>query len=201
VAEQPVEEIVVLGLEDKWTSEQLAEYWGISRKRVSTAAKRGHIPGATQVLGRWYFDKVKALTWIPKEFKTLMKPGKAKEAEVTKKGHTWGPLQRAGRPTRIKEEAYLKLMISAVEANDWLAITMKAVEQAKAGDHKARTWLSNYLIGVPVQRIAAQIKMTHYEFEIGERAAAIMALLNAVRDREESVIDATARLVEEANSD
>lgn len=44
---------------------------------------------------------------------------------------------------------YLKRMTEVVSADDWEAITKKAVAQAKKGDKWARDWLSAYLIGKP----------------------------------------------------
>jgi len=37
----------------------------------------------------------------------------------------------------------------------WREITMKAVEQAKRGDARARQWLSDYLIGKPISMVMA----------------------------------------------
>ena len=64
------------------------------------------------------------------------------------KGHTGGP----GRPPRAREEKYYNLMMSTVTFADWERIISKAVEQAKRGDPTARKWLSDYLIGPPVER-------------------------------------------------
>jgi hypothetical protein len=37
----------------------------------------------------------------------------------------------------------------AVPLSVWQEIVGKAVEQAREGDHKARAWLANYLLGKP----------------------------------------------------
>jgi hypothetical protein len=65
-----------------------------------------------------------------------------------KKGYKGGP----GRPKREVEEYYLAIMLDEITPDDWRAITKKAVEQAKRGDQQARKWLSDYLLGLPVQR-------------------------------------------------
>ena len=57
-----------------------------------------------------------------------------------------------GRPKKSIEEKYLKRLSSRVSLKDWDAIIDKACEQAKRGDYQARKWLSENLIGSPVQR-------------------------------------------------
>ncbi len=64
------------------------------------------------------------------------------------KGGPGGP----GRPKREREIEYYRIMESAVSPADWRAICQKAVEQAKRGDPVARKWLSDYLVGPPVER-------------------------------------------------
>lgn len=59
----------------------------------------------------------------------------------------------AGRPKRSVEEKYLKKISSSVTLTEWREIVKKAVEQAKRGDAKARQWLSDYLVGKPVQGV------------------------------------------------
>ena len=57
-----------------------------------------------------------------------------------------------GRPSKPKEEKFFKTTLSAVSLSDWREIVKKAVEQAKRGNPSARKWLSDYLIGPPVQK-------------------------------------------------
>jgi len=59
------------------------------------------------------------------------------------KGNSGGP----GRPTRRAEEEYLVALTDAVTLADWKKIVIKAVEDAKEGDHQARQWIGRYLIG------------------------------------------------------
>jgi hypothetical protein len=63
-------------------------------------------------------------------------------------GHKGGP----GRPKRRTEDQYLDAMIARVTIKDWREIVDAAVVKAKRGDARARTWLSDYLLGPPVQR-------------------------------------------------
>lgn len=58
------------------------------------------------------------------------------------KGNPGGP----GRPKREVEESYLVALRAEVSIADWQKVAKKAVEQAKEGDDRARTWLSKYLL-------------------------------------------------------
>ena len=57
-----------------------------------------------------------------------------------------------GRSARPKEEQYLDIMLRTCTAEDWEKIVKSAVTFAKAGDGKAREWLSNYILGKPIER-------------------------------------------------
>lgn len=68
----------------------------------------------------------------------------------------WQPGQSgnpAGRRSRTTEERYLRATISQVSVADWREIVDRAVLQAKKGDHRARQWLSDYIIGKPAQAV------------------------------------------------
>lgn len=64
-------------------------------------------------------------------------------------GYKGGP----GRPKRRTEAEYLDAMVGRVTLKDWREIVDKAVIQAKRGDARARAWLSDYIMGPPVQRL------------------------------------------------
>lgn len=64
------------------------------------------------------------------------------------KGHS----KTGGRAPREREERYRDVMLTTVSFNDWERIVQKARDQALKGDAVARKWLSDYLIGPPVQR-------------------------------------------------
>ena len=57
-----------------------------------------------------------------------------------------------GRAPREREERYYKILTQTVTFADWERIVQKAVDQAKRGDPIARKWLTDYLIGPPVER-------------------------------------------------
>jgi hypothetical protein len=65
------------------------------------------------------------------------------------KGYGGGP----GRPKKERELKYYQIMETSVSTKDWTEICQRAVMDAKRGDAAARKWLSDYLIGVPVQRM------------------------------------------------
>jgi hypothetical protein len=66
-----------------------------------------------------------------------------------RKGNPGGP----GRPKKEREITYYRILELSVSENDWAEICKKAAEQAKRGDAVARKWISDYLIGSPIQRM------------------------------------------------
>lgn len=58
----------------------------------------------------------------------------------------------SGRKPRAVEEKFTKRMASRVKLADWDEIIDTAVKLAKRGDPSARKWLSDYLMGTPVNR-------------------------------------------------
>lgn len=178
-----VDGVVTADLSDAFTTRDLAEHWGVPQQTVRVAAARGDIPGCALVLGQYVFDKEVAIAgW---------KPAAIREAEGTAgpshvggrfvKGNTLGGRSEGGRPKRKTEESYLVALSENVSMDDWKAIVLRAVDDAKKGDWRARKWLSDYLLGTPVHRVLAEVGVTHRrEFEAGQRAAAIEALLKSV---------------------
>lgn len=72
-----------------------------------------------------------------------------------KKGHRG----LGGRKPRSREELYREAFRTAVSVQQWIKIIKKAANDAvhptqHAARHQARTFLANYLIGPPVQKIA-----------------------------------------------
>lgn len=59
-----------------------------------------------------------------------------------------------GRPPKAREQAYLDTLKERLSLEAWGQIVDEAIEAAKGGDDKARTWLGDYAIGRPKQTIA-----------------------------------------------
>ena len=67
------------------------------------------------------------------------------------KGSSGNPL---GRAKRKAEDEFLDALGRRVSLADWVAVIDKALALAKVdGDARARQWLSDYLIGKPIQRV------------------------------------------------
>jgi len=58
-------------------------------------------------------------------------------------GNAGGP----GRPRRMVEHDYLAALGDVVSLVNWREIVERAVADAKAGDARARDWITKYLIG------------------------------------------------------
>ena len=67
-----------------------------------------------------------------------------------------------GRPKRKTEDKYLKALRDSVTSKEWKAICKRAIKDAKGGNNQARQWLSDYLLGKPVQelRVDARTDLT-----------------------------------------
>lgn len=66
-------------------------------------------------------------------------------------GHCDGP----GRPTRETERGWLQKLRKKIppDSKDWDEIIDKAIEQAKAGDRYARSWLSDFGLVERIERL------------------------------------------------
>jgi hypothetical protein len=62
-------------------------------------------------------------------------------------GNQIGP----GRPRRDVEAAYLDTLVGQIPLSQWQQVVEKALKNALAGDHRARIWLTDYLLGKPAQ--------------------------------------------------
>lgn len=68
------------------------------------------------------------------------------------KGNKGGP----GRPKRSREERYLARLSKRCTLKQWEKIVDTAIARAKAGDARARQWLSDYLLGKPAQEVKVE---------------------------------------------
>ena len=165
----------ILDLETLWGIRDIAEHFDISEQEVRTSAERGSIPGCTKALGRFVFDKEVVLAGWKPALRAIIKEG-------------------PGSPGFAKEsiEPFLLTLVDAVTLESWKDICTRAIEQAKAGDRYARTWISAYLMGKPVTRVASKSVSTHRtEFSNDDRAAVVAALLEAanIRENESSEVE------------
>jgi hypothetical protein len=66
------------------------------------------------------------------------------------------------------ERQYLAAFAEAVSPSDWRAIIQRAVADAKAGDAKARDWLSKYLVGdEPLALVDLADELAQLKSELG----------------------------------
>jgi hypothetical protein len=75
-------------------------------------------------------------------------------------GRPGGP----GRPPIARERKYMETISSVCTDEDWREICERAIKDAKDGDHKARDWLSKYLLGDPVS--VAKVLHAHVHAEV-----------------------------------
>jgi len=101
----------------------------------------------------------------------------------------------AGRLPRKTEDAYMSAMIGQVSIKDWIAIVAKAVDDAIDGKPSARKWLSDYLLGQPMQRsVSAQISVDLSGAPDQRRLARLRAILLA------AVVDGDAESLDDGQS-
>ena len=82
-------------------------------------------------------------------------------------GNPGGP----GRPRRGVEREYLAAFAEAVSLDDWREVVGKAVADAKAGNAKARDWLSKYLLGdepLALVELAEELQRLKSELGVGD---------------------------------
>lgn len=95
------------------------------------------------------------------------------------------PGRQGRKPHRLKHAAYLKTMRDVATLDEWQAIVKRAVTQAKQGNHQARKWLSDYLLGPPVQRIAPTTpdgKESYTPHEIGSARHRLLGIITRIID-------------------
>jgi hypothetical protein len=79
-------------------------------------------------------------------------------------------LGNPGRPRRAIERDFLSALAQAVPLAEWQAIVAKAVTDAKAGNAKAREWLSKHLLGDdPLAVVELADELARLKSELGVR--------------------------------
>ncbi len=129
------------------TQQDLADYWGVSFGSVRAALHRDSIPGAVEIAGRTVFDKEVVIAgWIPRDIKMWQREKRMPTLVV-----------KDAKSAREVADKYFDYLADHVPLDRWLKVINKALDQAEAGDAKARAWLSNNLMGTPVQRVIAAV--------------------------------------------
>ena len=174
-------------LKEFWTLYDLADFWGVSYQNVRHAAWEGTIPGCRKTpTGRYEVDReIVIRAWKPTSMKGWLE------------GYTPGT-----QLVRRTAEERMNTLSLTVTQDNWVAVIQKAISQAINGDYRARQWLSNYLLGPPIQRLIAKVEVEEVGgFEDTFRAAAIKTLLAEVRSRAEAqIVDVTPEEVEDASA-
>ncbi len=130
-----------------WNSAQLAEYWGVPSVTVRVANHRGKIPGVVKIAGHTAFDRDIALEgWIPKTVD-----------QYRRKHHMPTLAVSEAKSAKQVADKYFNFLADHVPLERWLKIINMALDQAEEGDAKARKWLSDSLMGTPIQRVVADV--------------------------------------------
>ena len=95
-------------------------------------------------------------------------------------GNQGGP----GRPRRATERAYLAAMSDTCSVEDWKEIVHRAITDAKSGDPRARTWLSEFLVG----RVEPGAEPLH-RLAVEEEAGSDPVGLDAARRQQTDLLD------------
>jgi len=109
------------------------------------------------------------------------------------------PIPKVLLPKARTQASYLRATAATVSLEDWGDVVKTALEHAKEGDAKARTWLSSYLIGTPIQRIAAIVTDTADKFPEDERLKLLHTMLFGEEPDGESGAEAEAEGVVEVS--
>lgn len=102
--------------------------------------------------------------------------GKASNGRATNGQFLPGWRGGPGRPPRAREESYLLALSEAVTPKVWAGIVQRAIADAQEGNHQARSWLAEYLIGG--MNLAGAIEAEAKADENRERISEILAKLN-----------------------
>lgn len=100
--------------------------------------------------------------------------GHDKQGRFTKE-NLGGP----GRAPRPVERQYLAVLSDACTLGAWRDVVAKAVEDARAGDDKAREWLTRYLLGKTPMSLMELAKREDLGVEAGHEIAAAAEAVRA----------------------
>lgn len=182
------------------TIQELAAYYGVNKDVIRRANIKGYIPGAMTVVGRPVFNFAEAKHWVPHE--SVLRAKIAKEegfvnpenSKLFAKGNVMAARdlthsrrvagQAVSKLTRREAKQYNLIMRERLTPEKWANIVDRAIEEAEAGGrdgHSARTWLGNYVMGRPVERIRAEVDLNvREEYTPAQRADALRSLLQSI---------------------
>ena len=200
---------------EEWlSSEQLAWYLKIDHSRIRGMIRDGKIPDHIRLGYRVFFPKDETLLNVHsrKTRKAVVESLKRSlgsdesvlpeqlrsdstaAAELMSVEST-APIPKVLLPKARTQASYLRATAATVSLEDWADVVKTALSDAKEGDAKARTWLSSYLIGTPIQRIAAIVTDTADKFPEDERLKLLHTMLfgeeNNGDSGAEEIVDAT----------
>ena len=204
---------------EEWLSPpQLAWHLDFTRGGVAALAFQGKLPGGIKLGKRVFYPKNETLGMgvnreSKKEIvKTLHRSlgsdesalpeqlrSDSPEAVELMSEESLVPIPKVLLPKARTQAAYLRATAATVSLEDWGEVVKTALEHAKEGDAKARTWLSGYLIGTPIQRIAAIVEDNTEKFAEDERMKLLFAMMFGGEPDGESGAEAEAEGVVEVS--
>jgi len=200
------------------TSKQLATYLGVSSSHIRARTIRGKMAGILRIESRVFYNKKECLTTVSsnttrkvaqQEIMTSLGSDESvlpeglrstSEAAVELMSvESTKPISKLLLPKARTQASYLRATAATVSLEDWGEVVKTALEHAKEGDAKARTWLSGYLIGTPIQRIAAIVEDNTEKFAEDERMKLLFAMMFGGEPDGESGAEAEAEGVVEVS--
>ncbi|MFA5526619.1 MAG: hypothetical protein WC992_07335 [Acholeplasmataceae bacterium] len=158
---------------NEWvTYAMMCEFFGVPKSVIQYAVKTGELPMGIKIGPRRY---------LPVSVLRYWKPETLEEADfmIVERGEAEINLP----PAQRTQQAYLKAMRSVVSIDAWISIVKRAVLDAQQGDHKARQWLSDHLMGTPIRRVAALVgDLGDERITDDQRRELVTALFSGVRD-------------------
>ncbi len=95
----------------------------------------------------------------------------------------------SGRPAGPRnQQAYLNAMRDGVSLEDWAAIVAKAVDDAKAGNRHARSFLARHLLPPPVAKLALTVPTGEQSASAPWDEPAMQAFVTGLSDAELSML-------------
>ena len=200
------------------TSKQLATYLGVSSSHIRARTIRGKMAGILRIESRVFYNKKECLTTVSsnttrkvaqQEIMTSLGSDESvlpeqlrsdsPEAVELMSVESTKPISKLLLPKARTQASYLRATAATVSLEDWGEVVKTALEHAKEGDAKARTWLSGYLIGTPIQRIAAIVEDNTEKFAEDERMKLLFAMMFGGEPDGESGAEAEAEGVVEVS--